>query len=655
MEKYPRRVYSKPEFTALPPFIFTGAEFALIPSRDEPFGLVAVEFGRKGALGVGARVGGLGQMPGWWFTVESSTTKHMLRQFKSAIEDALASGTEQRAMMRARSAKQRFPVAKWVEDLNTLQQTAIKIHTEEKKSRSKGLFHLPRSRLPAPASTSELGMQFSHEHLLYPQSRAVSSDRLSTYEDISIEEADPPPNTEEHHTTLQRGLSLGVRSGPGHHPRASLTPEPLFSRVLEHQPPPGTPEIHEIDPDGAIDSHGELISREGPLDTEEMLVSREQAESHFRESENQLDLEIREGTTTDAFGRPLEFVDTAYGSPRGRARSRSEHLHQDRDEDSASRSPSRSRLLDAPSRSPSRSGLLDPTSLPKRGSSHHVRKRSSALDLSAIKNASTTDFSLQHVDPTFEDKNGAYYAKFEGMLDSLSAKTSEHDLCVEEFLVQSEKEWFKKMRAERLGGGARPRSRDSRLSPAPSHGWHRESMHSSRASSIAPSENGSDHLLEEADEFLLGANYQRPSLFKRWMQTRFGDWPVYSFLLALGQIMAANSYQITLLTGPQGQGGGAKLYIAGTVFIVMSCVWWIAFRTFPSKFVLSAPFAFYGLAFLFVGVAPFARLGSPRSGIQNVATGFYVAASASGSIFFALNFGDEGMFVPQISWYLRSY
>jgi alpha-1,3-glucan synthase len=57
MEQYPNRVYSKPEFTQLPPYIFSGAEFALIPSRDEPFGLVAVEFGRKGALGVGARVG----------------------------------------------------------------------------------------------------------------------------------------------------------------------------------------------------------------------------------------------------------------------------------------------------------------------------------------------------------------------------------------------------------------------------------------------------------------------------------------------------------------------------------------------------------------------------------------------------------------------
>ena len=65
MELYPDRVFSKPEFTALPPYLFSGADFALIPSRDEPFGLVAVEFGRKGALGVGSRHGGLGLMPGW--------------------------------------------------------------------------------------------------------------------------------------------------------------------------------------------------------------------------------------------------------------------------------------------------------------------------------------------------------------------------------------------------------------------------------------------------------------------------------------------------------------------------------------------------------------------------------------------------------------
>ena len=47
------------------PFLFSGADFALIPSRDEPFGLVAVEFGQKGALGVASRLGGLGLMPGY--------------------------------------------------------------------------------------------------------------------------------------------------------------------------------------------------------------------------------------------------------------------------------------------------------------------------------------------------------------------------------------------------------------------------------------------------------------------------------------------------------------------------------------------------------------------------------------------------------------
>jgi alpha-1,3-glucan synthase len=64
MKRYPTRVFSKPEFTPIPSFIHKGAEFALIPSRDEPFGLVAVEFGGSGALGVGANIGGLGQMPG---------------------------------------------------------------------------------------------------------------------------------------------------------------------------------------------------------------------------------------------------------------------------------------------------------------------------------------------------------------------------------------------------------------------------------------------------------------------------------------------------------------------------------------------------------------------------------------------------------------
>ncbi len=138
MEQYPKRVFSKPEFTMLPPYIHTGAEFALIPSRDEPFGLVAVEFGRKGALGVGARVGGLGQMPGWWYTVESTSSTHLLKQFKLAIVSALESKESDRAMMRAWSAKQRFPVAQWLEGLGKLQDHAVRQHEKHHKISSGG-------------------------------------------------------------------------------------------------------------------------------------------------------------------------------------------------------------------------------------------------------------------------------------------------------------------------------------------------------------------------------------------------------------------------------------------------------------------------------------------------------------------------------------
>ncbi|TFK76403.1 hypothetical protein BDN72DRAFT_234531 [Pluteus cervinus] len=125
MELYPDRVFSKPEFTALPAYLFSGADFALIPSRDEPFGLVAVEFGRKGALGVGSRLGGLGLMPGWWYPVESSATAHMLSQLTKTIKMALKSSEEERAILRARSAVQRFPVVEWRQRMEDFHKRSI--------------------------------------------------------------------------------------------------------------------------------------------------------------------------------------------------------------------------------------------------------------------------------------------------------------------------------------------------------------------------------------------------------------------------------------------------------------------------------------------------------------------------------------------------
>jgi alpha-1,3-glucan synthase len=190
MEQYPKRVFSRPEFTMLPPYIHTGAEFALIPSRDEPFGLVAVEFGRKGALGVGARVGGLGQMPGWWYTVESVSSTHLLRQFKTAIVSALESKQSDRALMRAWSAKQRFPVAQWLEGLGKLQAQAITVHEKNQKTLT-GSRHQsmpPVSvHVPSPPTQEHSRATSDPVMLTRPPSRTSSVHRI----DVELGHCDP--------------------------------------------------------------------------------------------------------------------------------------------------------------------------------------------------------------------------------------------------------------------------------------------------------------------------------------------------------------------------------------------------------------------------------------------------------------------------------
>jgi len=239
MEKYPGRVFSKPEFTALPPYIFSGAEFALIPSRDEPFGLVAVEFGRKGALGVGARVGGLGQMPGWWYTVESTTTAHLLKQFRGAIESALASSTETREMMRARSAKQRFPVQQWKEDLEILQTKAIKSHNS--KPRASRFFpssketrnvsrdstatiatmasfnpHLDPTAPPVPAMPSIQNLNLPPDWRVASHGGLHSANTSANNSTVDLTDLAVHKTKQGSSAGLTRKQSLGHRRGPGH-------------------------------------------------------------------------------------------------------------------------------------------------------------------------------------------------------------------------------------------------------------------------------------------------------------------------------------------------------------------------------------------------------------------------------------------------------
>jgi alpha-1,3-glucan synthase len=126
----------------------------------------------------------------------------------------------------------------------------------------------------------------------------------------------------------------------------------------------------------------------------------------------------------------------------------------------------------------------------------------------------------------------------------------------------------------------------------------------------------------------------------RLLSIRLGDWPVYSLLLAGGQVISANSYQIVLLTGETGQ-ASTKLYIVAGTYVATSIGWWLMVRNFKAVYALSLPWLFYGLAFLLLGVASFIQSYSGRGTVQDVATVFYAMAASSGALDFSLNFGDE--------------
>ncbi|KAL2146355.1 hypothetical protein VTI28DRAFT_4380 [Corynascus sepedonium] len=560
MEKYPKRVFSKPEFTQLPPYIFSGAEFALIPSRDEPFGLVAVEFGRKGALGVGARVGGLGQMPGFWYTVESMTPSHLLQQFKQAIISALECKTSKRALMRAWSAKQRFPVAQWVKQLDELYGESIRIHNKE--ARKKKLDAL-RPNSPNPSR---------------PSSRAASPTSTATYVDQGSAIFSPGPEAQ-----LMAPL-----------PSASPAPRSLLSPDL---PSPSAPWVTGTRPSSPRDSaassmagsiYGNTTARESTISVDSFAVRAQK----------------------DGMASPGLTPNIGLTPPR-----------------------------------------------PTLGQSH---RNSSLLSLPDVV-GDRHDLKLQQVDQFFNDSNGEYYAMFEEMLDSLTASNSASELCIESFIKKSEKEWFARYRDAKLGrysrmgspANSRPASRQGsgRNESVVSRGRqrHRSMTPSSLARSVFEV-SPPPHTVD--DEFLLGDGYQAPTGLKKLLSIRLGDWPLYSFLLALAQIISVNSYQIVLLTGETTQ-TPEKLYMVAATYIGTSLLWWGLERNFKSVYALSAPWFFFGLAFLLIGVAPFIPDWRVANKIEDAATCFYAAGASCGALSFALNFGDEGG-APTRQWITRA-
>ncbi|ERF68903.1 hypothetical protein EPUS_08063 [Endocarpon pusillum Z07020] len=598
--RFPGRVFSKPEFTALPPCIFSGAEFALIPSRDEPFGLVAVEFGRKGALGVGSRVGGLGSMPGWWYTVESLTSAHLIHQFKQAIRSALASNQETRAKMRARAMVQRFPVQQWVEDLDKLQANSIRVN------------------------------HYQQEH------GSLSQSLLRAFSPPASGHSTPTLPSRVQSPVLGRSGSPVLGPVP---PGRALTPVNLSLEALPR-----------IGSDQSLHSH---VLGAASLSGQEHQTSRAASRTWYRATSSGVPLSaLAIPDNTFHFGDDNEVeVGPLWGSRRTSPQS------------SRAPSPPLSRRntswnllrFGASSSAPPSPPLPQPE-IPTEGSvADPARKYRDRFSYNAIVDQKK-DFELQKVDVTFTDSQNEFYNNFSRKLDKLDASSSEGRLCIEEFLTKSEKAWFGRFHRAKLGMDpetARPTTLPGLVK------WlkvkcKRVGKGAERTEPAEHASEGRQSTLEAAGdtEFLLGEEYEAPSGIKRLLQKKIGDWQLYCFLLAFGQIVAANSYQITILTGEYGK-AAEKLYVVAAIYIVATVIWWYLFRRVKALYVVSLPFAFYGLAFFVLGMGLYAPNMAATNWVFNVATGLYAVASASGSLYFVLNFGTEGG-TPAQTWAFRA-
>lgn len=379
------------------------------------------------------------------------TSKHLNRQFKQAIYEALNSNASDRAIMRAWSRRQRFPVAHWIENLETLHVTSIAKHRKYSKQENPSR---PNSMVRMSFSTIN---RASMQTLVQPIGflRQIGHYRR-------------PPS--------QR---------PGPHRRAASQAVSLFS--IEH----GNSSTEE-NGSQSVDGHAN-VDHQWPLQVP----------------------------------RPMTYPSSETSEMPSTTR---------RSGNESSRNSTAPSLEGNGSRSASVCDQISVVPEDAMSSSHlslrDQNRNSSSISLLSVDNIIREDrtFNLQKVNPYFTDSSGRYAQRFEKRLQHLNGKNSEDQLCIEQFLSKSEKEWFKMYRDMKLG-----------RSPCPSRATTPVLSPIARIASSDRKIDGSistdpEKPLEEAniseEELKLPDGYVAPSGLKKFMLYRIGDWPLYSILLS---------------------------------------------------------------------------------------------------------------------------
>lgn len=403
-----------------------------------------------------------------------------MKQFKMAIRDAMASKTEVRAMMRARSALQRFPVAQWVEDLGTLQSKSIELHEKYSSANSSLLNSTSAKELALPHPID--GVQSSASSVYSVQS---SANRIMSSSWFGPGRKNSPPSTQPPTAAPSRvGSSLFADSR-----RASennITGAVSGKQRNRLSKPRKT---------------GRVVFSAGGDDDEsddDDMASPQEVAGHDSYGMSALPLHSRNSSRGSTY--PVPTVPS---------------LRQLQNE-----------IVDAHG-NPSASSLLDPCNSGTSSPNPPFASRSRAASMLSLASVDAVigerkDFKLQAVDPFFTDATGVYGGTFDTMLNSLDGKTSEDQLCIEDYLKKSEKQWYSRLNDAKLG-----------ISPSVTVSmfhWGNKS-----ASSLSGNESRPDlTVMKNGDnsEFGLSDNHVVPTGIKRIMQLKIGDWPVYAFVLA---------------------------------------------------------------------------------------------------------------------------
>lgn len=480
--------------------------------------------------------------------------------------------------MRAKSAKQRFPVIEWIRKLDKLQVTAIRMCERSKKrptTPTKGGFRnslqkfatsnrssrgsknlgmsSPNTSIPAlplveplnhgSAANSSRGSYDTsasgvNQGLLTPANdgtrssihhppRNISETSLADLADdnSSLEPPElqrgvigPPPKG----SSLSRKLSLGTRLGPGHvrlRKHESIATIDSIGPIDEEQ--------HYTMPDEDDDDEymysvaairRQMAKNQGSqrgIYTDPIELSDQESDYHTPDSGSVYEYDPERAPTNKL--EPSDFEED-----QGRANNYFSNIQRGPAHVGlgvyAAQDDIESDAIESRPESPRRTdyGILTPLAAPR-----VPRPEASHLSLASVLSG-REDFALSKVEDMFTDADGKYLKQFTSELQKIDAKASKDELCIEEFITKREKEWSNEVRNKKLG-------LDS---------FAVEKGHISHKVPTAPSqvsedqlESGASHPESQFDEPLV--SFKRPTGIKLFLQRRIGDWPLYSFFIAL--------------------------------------------------------------------------------------------------------------------------